>query len=452
MKIVTNPELNPPFWAPEQLLNDWNSEVLIWMAGQGSFKSFYGHMKLLLLHIYNSYTIDGKNTNACTFAMQPTHSMLRDISWPTIQKIAGMMNLTVTHKRKDNQIIIHELSYKDHPSVIMLRSAEAGTTLRGFNDCCAGIFDEPAKYPQGLGADDPIVQGLGRLGRTPARFVQALMVGTPEGYDTEFHRRASAPLRPGYRLIRSSLEDNPLQKDYVLRIKKEYPAELWPCFIGGMAVNLSGQKCYSFDRRFNVNNSMHYDLSQPLHIACDFGAGVGNYMILGQQLNGICYAFDEIHRPKLKTEKMMEILKQFLKVNNLPFKSAIVFGDPAGRSDGQSAASQTDYMIIMEHLRAAGINATLDIRKKAPLQRDRVNLANIRMINALTGERSYFINSLRCPQLLADYETVTWDETGMHIQKSEKYSHASDADTYRLFQLYKPSNTPVHTTFGFNFS
>lgn len=113
-----------------------------------------------------------------------------------------------------------------------------------------------------------------------------------------------------------------------------------------------------------------------------------------------------------------------------------IYGDPAGGARSQQMSSQSanrsNWGIILEKLRLAGIKFEAAIRTKSPSVGDRLGAVNARG-RAADGRIGWFISPL-CVELVKDLEMVKYVEFTNDLDKKSdpERTHVSDAIGYQI--------------------
>lgn len=179
--------------------------------------------------------------------------------------------------------------------------------------------------------------------------------------------------------------------------------------------------------------------NRPLIVGCDFNFApapcvweIGQLSPTGESIHW----FKELSITQASTTQMaMALISQF------PDYTYRIYGDASGNRGTTSNAGETDYNQISEVLSNAGCIYSIDVDQANPRVKDRIEVVNGLLKNAL-GEIRMTYDSNGCPLLDGDFNIVGWrqvqslgklDDTGDHNR-----THASDAIGYACFKLFPP--------------
>lgn len=165
----------------------------------------------------------------------------------------------------------------------------------------------------------------------------------------------------------------------------------------------------------------------PLVVGLDFNVGLMCWEI-GQFKGPFSYFGDEISVPDTNTQECAPILLS--KVRGHP-SGVILIGDASGKAR-RSSASETDYMIVMQCLKGAGVLVRNLTPESNPSIHDRVNICNAALKDASGTIRAKY-NPNKCLRLKRDLERVIWRQgTGnTDLDKRDPLlTHSSDAWGY----------------------
>lgn len=180
----------------------------------------------------------------------------------------------------------------------------------------------------------------------------------------------------------------------------------------------------------------------PIHLACDFNV---NYMgwVMSQFRHGMGhYAFQEIWIPqKTNTHETIEVFIEKFRGYEKELgqwradPQVILLGDSTGSANKTSAAGETDWKIIENALRKAGISFKNLVSSSNPSVKDRVNTVNARL-KAADGTVNAWLNPKTCPNLLRDLQQVTWKQNAdgaiLDQTTDPERTHLSDAWGYDI--------------------
>ena len=205
-------------------------------------------------------------------------------------------------------------------------------------------------------------------------------------------------------------------------------------YVGGRFVPLGVGRAYSkFDRRVHVR-ACEAERCLDLVLSCDFNVHFMRWTVQQYGPKEI-RVVDEIAlgRGSGTEEAAAEFVRRWA---GRGWSRVVVTGDAAGQSRGTSA-TRTDYQIIAETLRAAGIEPLLRVPRANPAVRERVSVANYHLSGR--GGLSVVVDP-RCAELIRDLEAVAWREGGGDLDKRDPArTHASDAWSYAVHRL-APAN------------
>lgn len=111
-------------------------------------------------------------------------------------------------------------------------------------------------------------------------------------------------------------------------------------------------------------------------------------------------------------------------------KHVIIYGDPAGRA-GEKHGHASDYTEMENYLRSKGWALTRKVKSAAPSIKDRQNAVRAKILNA-AGERSLFVNPLRCPYSHKGLATVQFKKGSSFLEEDSDYQHITTAIGYMI--------------------
>lgn len=171
----------------------------------------------------------------------------------------------------------------------------------------------------------------------------------------------------------------------------------------------------------------------PIVVGLDFNVGLMCWE-LGQFRGRDCFFGEELAVPNTDSQECANLLAE--KCKGHP-SGLVLIGDASGNSRKTSAGGKTDYSIIMQTLKDAGIRVTNKTPEANPGVKDRVNVINAALKDA-HGQRHLFYDPSKCPKFKKDLERVKWKEgtSDAIFDKSDPLlTHASDAAGYPVYHF-----------------
>lgn len=180
----------------------------------------------------------------------------------------------------------------------------------------------------------------------------------------------------------------------------------------------------------------------PIIVGMDFNVSPMAWS-LGQERTGKFYWFDEIWIKDTNTQQCAEVLAEKVKGHK---PGVILCGDATGNSRN-TKASESDYAIIVNALRAHNIKWVNRVTSANPSVVDRINSVNAKLKDA-SGAIHLWVNPKTCPMLRRDFERVVWKESAQGFVldqiKDRTLTHSSDGVGYAVYELSPigPVNQP----------
>lgn len=373
------------------------------VAGYGAGKSHAAVVRLAILAL--------KYPKMNFAFVEPTFDLIRLIAYPRFMELFDSWNVKYKLNRADNIVQV------ENGSQIIFRSADTPERLVGFEVADAVIDEADTLRPEQ--AADVWAKMLGRCRQKKPDGSQNTLaaVSTPEGFGW-MYETFGRNLRPGYELIRAPTASNPyLPEGYVKQLEATYSTAQLAAYLDGQFVNLNTGSVYpGFDRRLNHTNAVEHH-GEPLHIGMDFN--VTNMSAIVHVIrdnrpiavNEIVKAFD--------TPDMIRIIQERYRSHRI-----FVYPDASGSSRKTNNASVSDHAL----LRAAGFVVCVNTRN--PAVKDR-----ILSMNKALEERTYRINTDRCPMLAESLEKQAYNKTG-EPDKGAGFDHTNDAASYFVVYRY----------------
>lgn len=188
----------------------------------------------------------------------------------------------------------------------------------------------------------------------------------------------------------------------------------------------------------NKVRGIRFDPKAPLYyLACDFNAGEKPMfwvLILPGKLG--YYAVWELCKVNCNTQESCGHLIQFFRQQGFQGKIEIV-GDPYG-SQRHVAASRSAYQIMREMLSPwLGRDPVIKHRNVHSIN-DRVDAMRA-LIKTADGTSQFFISEEDCPNLIEDFENVSYKPDGSLDGSNPKRTHGTDGVSYYAYNYH-----PVH--------
>lgn len=165
----------------------------------------------------------------------------------------------------------------------------------------------------------------------------------------------------------------------------------------------------------------------PIIVGLDFNVGLMAWELLQTRGNQF-YFGDEIAIKNTNSEECAKVLVEKVKGHKL---GVILIGDASGNARKTSAVGQTDYSIILNVLKSAGIKVVNRTPEANPPVKDRVNCMNASLKSA-DGSVNLWYNA-KCKYFKRDLERVKWKDgtdDAVFDKKDPLVTHSSDAGGY----------------------
>ena len=350
--------------------------------------------------------------------VEPTFDLIRLIAYPRFMELFESWGITYKLNRADNIIQI------ENGSQIIFRSADTPERLVGFEVADAVIDEADTLRPEQ--AADVWSKMLGRCRQKKPDSSQNTLaaVSTPEGFGW-MYETFGKELKPGYELIRAPTSSNPYLPDgYVKQLENTYSTAQLAAYLDGQFVNLNAGSVFpGYDRRLNHTSATERP-GEPLHIGMDFNVTNMSAIVHVTRdnkpiaVNEIVKAFD--------TPEMIRIIQERYRGHRI-----FVYPDASGSARKTNNASISDHAL----LRAAGFVVCVNTRN--PAVKDR-----ILSMNKALEDRTYLINTDRCPMLAESLEKQAYNKNG-EPDKGAGFDHTNDAASYFVVYRYPiQSNRP----------
>jgi len=359
----------------------------------------------------------------------PTYPHIRDIFYPTIDRVAELYGFNVDIKQGNHEVTFYN-SAGQYLGVTICRSMDKPGNIIGF-EIGHAMIDELDVMPTDK-AEQAWIKIQARL-RAKSKHGELKngidVMSTPEGFKFCHKKFVQAladnpELSNNYAIIQASTYENEknLPPDYIPSLKETYPAELIEAYLNGQFVNLqSGTVYHSFNRE-RCNSTETIIEKEPLFIGQDFNVQRMCSAIFVQRPGGfVCCA--EL-KDVFDTPALIAMLQEKYAGHRI-----IIYPDASAASRKTVDASKSDIALLQ--------NAGFDIRvnSRNPMVKDRVLATN----KALeTGKIK--VNAKNCPTVTRCLEQQSYDTNG-EPDKSAGFDHMNDAFSYFAtyeFPIIKP--------------
>lgn len=191
-------------------------------------------------------------------------------------------------------------------------------------------------------------------------------------------------------------------------------------------------KLLNRDDRMQLFVSMDFNVDPMCLVIGQYDRGAGIRMMER------CEVLEELILPNSNTFSMMDrLIIELDKYRRGHLMYVEIYGDAAG-TQRSSQSQKTNWQIVAAHLQMFPWVQYKFIRKnKNPIIVDRVNAVNTMLRSADRTVRLY-VNDIKCPELIRDFNKVKWDEdssgnkNGMLDKSDKKRTHISDALGYMV--------------------
>lgn len=286
----------------------------------------------------------------------------------------------------------------------------------------------------------------GRLGRGEGKLKgQGVISTSPAGFN-HIYTLFADPNRDEktkqlYRMIKVSSRENAehLGEDYLSSLETNYTDELARQELyGDFIATLQGLIYKYFDRRVHCLRDedaeiLEYDSNLPLMLSFDFNYSPAICVAAQQRQNEIHF-FKEWYILDSDLWELTESVTDWIIENGDP-ASLLIFGDATGHA--RSANSRlSSWDIVTEQLKPITKYKPQGylIKKFAKSNPHVIN--RIHSVNLLFKQNRCFLDFVECPNLIKDFEQVTYTPDRAIAKENALLSHLSDAAGYLIHSLY----------------
>jgi hypothetical protein len=288
---------------------------------------------------------------------------------------------------------------------------------------------------------------IGRLGRgeCPELKGQGIISTSPNSYNWIWERFADPNRSPEmqnlYKMVQCSTRENleHLGEDYIQSLEINYSDELFKQELEGQFVQSAVGLVYkSFDRRIHCLRDedaeiLEYDPNLPLLLTFDFNYSPA-ICLAAQQRQGEIHFCKEWFILDSDIWELTESVTDWIIDNGSP-PAIQIFGDATGRA--RSANSRlSSWDIVTEQLKPITKFRPPGYLTKKFAKSNPYVINRIHSVNLLFKQNRCFVDFVECPNLIKDFEQVTYDGNKDIAKDNPLLSHLSDAAGYLIHSIY----------------
>jgi hypothetical protein len=269
----------------------------------------------------------------------------------------------------------------------------------------------------------------------------AAFVSTPRGYDVFYDLAQRGQSEIDWEFFQAPSTANPLfTQDELEDARKDMSEDEFAQEIMAEFREIHRGSAYKTFGRHNIvkanpfTGSGEWSPYLPIIVGLDFNNNPMAWC-LGQKRAEDFYFGEEIYVNNTHTQEVAQVLVERTK-HHAP--GLILVGDASGKARRTASVGETDYTLIEQALKKAGIKYQNLTPDSNPGVRDRINTLNSKFKNA-EGITSLWINE-KCKHAVKDFQRVAWkDNAGTIIDKTSDPSltHMSDSIGYPVYALAK---------------
>lgn len=341
----------------------------------------------------------------------PTHPLIKDIYYPTVEEAAHYFGMKCRVKLADKEV--HFYRGRSFYGTTLCRSMDNPNNLIGFKISRAHI-DEIDTMPTDK-AGNAWRKIMARLRLVvPGEQNSARVTTTPEGFRF-VHGKFAVDPKPGYRMVQASTYENReyLPDGYIDSLLNDYPPQLIEAYLNGEFVNLTSGTVYNaFDRQANRSNEAIRPM-EPLFIGQDFNVADMASSVAVKRETGLHIVGQLVGI--YDTPTLIETIK-----DKWPGHRISIYPDASGGSRKTVNASTSDLAM----LRSAGFRVVVDASN--PAVRDRIV-----SVNSGFSHGKLWVNDKTAPDVARCLEQQAYGKNG-EPDKEGGFDHLNDATGYMV--------------------
>ena len=262
------------------------------------------------------------------------------------------------------------------------------------------------------------------------------------GYEIDGKKHFCPGKQEWWRVILTSSQDNnKLPQSYVSDSIGSVDADTAALYIGGRLIELrKGYAYWAFTDDNVLPAKEEPDFTKEFNWSFDFNVSYQCSVVTqehGEENKEIVYVVKEIVIPESRPNGPEFIVKEFVDwIKSYPeaYENEIVvnvWGDRNGFNRTKSSSEATNYQIILNELRLAGIKVNIKVRKDSKASViNKINSSNM-MFRPSNATPRVFVNP-DCHYLLASLDGVKVKADGIHIDESCDRRAAEDPDKHKI--------------------
>lgn len=339
----------------------------------------------------------------------PTHPLIKDIYYPTIEEAAHHFGFRCKIKLADKEV--HFYRGRSYYGATLCRSMDNPNNLIGFKISRAHI-DEIDTMPTDK-AGNAWRKIMARLRMVvPGEQNSARVTTTPEGFRF-VHSKFAVDPKPGYRMVQASTYENAeyLPDGYIESLLNDYPAQLIEAYLNGEFVNLTSGTVYNAYGRQANSSGEAIRPNEPLFIGQDFNVADMSSAIAVKRPSGL-HVVEQL-TGIYDTPALIDVLRDRYEGHKIT-----IYPDASGGSRKTVNASTSDIAM----LRQAGLRVVVDASN--PAVRDRIV-----SVNSGFQHGRLWVNERTAPDVAKCLEQQAYGKNG-EPDKDGGFDHMCDALGY----------------------
>lgn len=377
------------------------AQFAAFVGGFGSGKTWAGCVDTCRFVLEHPKTVTGY--------FGPTHPLIKDIYYPTIEEAAHYFGLRCTVKLADREV--HYSRGRSYYGATLCRSMDNPNNLIGFKIARAHIDEIDTMPTDKAGNAWRKIMARLRL-KIDGEVNGARVTTTPEGFRF-VHGKFAVDPKPGYRMVQASTYENAeyLPEGYIDSLLSDYPPQLIEAYLNGEFVNLTSGTVYNAYNRQANSSREQIQPGEPLLIGQDFNVADMSSAIAVRRPDGIHVVGQLVGI--YDTPALIDTLQDRYGGHRIS-----IYPDASGGSRKTVNASTSDIAM----LRQAGHRVVVDASN--PAVRDRIV-----SVNSGFSHGRLWVNEAAAPDVARCLEQQAYGKSG-EPDKEGGFDHLNDALGY----------------------